>query len=95
MLQHLSIELLAAFKKLGQRGRKQLYTDKRALWAKNSAIAGSNETLITGMKAMYDAVLSRLALADSDVQVIYVSGMATSPYGFKEMPHCIAPVSLW
>ena len=71
-----------------------LYTEKRALGAKDSAIAGCNDTLIAGMKAMYDAALSRLALADSDVKTIYASGMATSPYGFEEIPHCIAPVSI-
>ncbi len=71
-----------------------LYSVRRALGAKDSAIAGNNEALIAGMKTMYDAALSALSLKDADVVQIYASGMATSPYGFEEIPHCEAPVTV-
>ncbi len=71
-----------------------LYTARRALGAKDSAIAGNNEALIAGMKAMYNTALSALSFKDADVVQIYASGMATSPYGFEEVPHCEAPVTV-
>lgn len=71
-----------------------LYTARQALGAKDSAIAGNNNALIAGMKVMYDTALSALSLTDADVAAIYASGMATSPYGFEEIPHCEAPVTV-
>ncbi|WMJ83521.1 2-dehydro-3-deoxygalactonokinase [Oscillospiraceae bacterium LTW-04] len=76
------------------RALNALYTARRALGAKDSAIVGNNSALIAGMKEMYDAALQALSLNDADVVQIYASGMATSPYGFEEIPHCTVPVTV-
>ena len=67
---------------------------KRAVGSKDSAIAGTNRVLIEGMKALYDQVLAANSLTDGDVEAIYASGMVTSPYGLKEVPHLVLPMTV-
>lgn len=50
--------------------------------------------LIEGMKALYDQVLAANSLTDGDVEAIYASGMVTSPYGLKEVPHLVLPMTV-
>ena len=70
------------------------YTVKKAVGSKDSAIAGSNRVLIEGMKELYDDVLSANALEEGDIDAIYASGMITSPYGLKEVPHLVLPLTV-
>ncbi len=70
------------------------YTVKKAVGSKDSAIAGSNRVLIEGMKELYDDVLSANALEEGDIDAIYASGMITSPYGLKEVPHLALPLTV-
>ncbi|HIT65743.1 MAG TPA: 2-dehydro-3-deoxygalactonokinase [Candidatus Merdisoma merdipullorum] len=70
-----------------------VYRKKAAVGSKDSAIAGSNRVLIEGLKGLYDAALEELGLQEEDIGEIYASGMVTSPYGLKEVPHMILPVT--
>lgn len=70
------------------------YVAKKAVGSKDSAIAGSNRVLIEGLYALYCDVLAANGLADSDITTLYASGMVTSPYGLKEVPHLILPLSV-
>lgn len=70
------------------------YTIKKAVGSKDSAIAGSNRVLIDGMKELYDEVLAANFLSDGDIADIYASGMVTSPYGLKEIPHLVLPLTV-
>ncbi len=70
------------------------YMSKKAVGSKDSAIAGSNRVLIEGMKALYDEVLAANTLEDADIQALYSSGMVTSPYGLKEVPHLTLPLTV-
>ena len=70
------------------------YMAKKTVGSKDSAIAGSNRVLIEGMKALYDEVLAANKLDDNDIQSIYSSGMVTSPYGLKEVPHLPLPLTV-
>lgn len=67
---------------------------KKEVGSKDSAIAGSNRVLIDGMKSLYDQILRDNALTDGDVGAIYASGMVTSPYGLKEVPHLLLPLTV-
>lgn len=70
------------------------YVAKKAVGSKDSAIAGSNQVLIEGMKALYDQVLAENGLEEKDISAIYASGMITSPYGLKEIPHLPLPLTV-
>lgn len=67
---------------------------KKTVGSKDSAIAGSNQVLIQGLKELYDEILSENALQDADITAIYASGMITSPYGLKEIPHLTIPITV-
>lgn len=70
------------------------YVTKKAVGSKDSAIVGSNQVLIQGMKELYDHVLAINSLGVEDIQAIYASGMVTSPYGLKEIPHLVLPLKI-
>lgn len=70
------------------------YVAKKAVGSKDSAIAGSNQVLIEGMKSLYDQVLAENGLEEKDISAIYASGMITSPYGLKEIPHLPLPLTV-
>ena len=69
-------------------------TEKKAVGSRDSAIAGSSAVLIAGMKELYDRILGSAGITGEDIRAIYASGMVTSPYGLKEVPHSIAPLSV-
>lgn len=60
--------------------------------SKDSSITGNNWVLLEGLKQMYDAVLARNGLTDANISNLYASGMVTSPFGIKEVPHLKVPV---
>ncbi len=67
---------------------------KREVGSKDSAIAGSNRVLIQGLKELYDEILANNSLKPTDISAIYASGMITSPYGLKEIPHLPIPITV-
>ncbi|KXL53447.1 2-keto-3-deoxy-galactonokinase [Anaerotignum neopropionicum] len=65
---------------------------------KDSAISGSNEILLQGLKKGYDDILKHNGVLDSWVTQICLSGMVTNPFGIIEVPHISTPVGyqkLW
>lgn len=62
--------------------------------SRNSATAAGSKTLTSGLYEVYTMLLIRNKLTDSDVESIYASGMVSSPYGIKEIPHVPTPVSI-
>ena len=70
------------------------YVAKKAVGSKDSAIAGSNRVLIEGMRALHDQVLAENGLGEENISAIYASGMITSPYGLKEVPHLPLPLTV-
>jgi len=50
--------------------------------------------LLKGLKELYEAVLLKNGLNDKDISSIYASGMLTSPFGIKEIPHLKVPVGI-
>lgn len=61
---------------------------------KDSSIAGSNLVLLKGLKELYDGLLKNNMLEESQVSGVYASGMITSSFGVKEVPHLPTPISL-
>jgi len=66
---------------------------KRAIGSKDSSIAGSNTVLLKGLKGLFDDLLYKNSITESMVADVYASGMVTSPFGIKEVPHISTPVS--
>lgn len=69
-------------------------TKKYPVGSKDSAISGSNKILI---EKLYELLLEILLANDIEykqISEIYASGMITSKFGLKEIPHLIAPASL-
>jgi len=50
--------------------------------------------LLEGLKELYDMMLGRNSLKDEDISAIFASGMVTSPFGIKEVPHLKVPVTI-
>lgn len=67
---------------------------KRNIGSKDVSIARDHTVLIEGLKELYDQLLRKNELTDTDVRGIYASGMVTGPFGIKEVPHVSTPVSL-
>lgn len=70
------------------------YMDKVNVGSKNSAIAGNNRMITEAICQLYKSVLKKNELTDNDITEVYASGMVTSPYGLKEIPHLNVPVSV-
>lgn len=70
--------------------------DKREkeVGSKDVAIENDKKMLKIEMKRIYREILDSNNLADEDIAEIYASGMVTSKFGFKEVPHIPVPVSL-
>lgn len=71
------------------------YTEKKNIGSKDSSIAGDNIVLIRGLKELYDGMLQATGIEESRIEEdIYASGMVTSPYGLKEIPHLVIPTTV-
>lgn len=71
-----------------------LYVKKKNVGSRNSSIEGSNRVLIEGLYELYVNLLNENNLTEEDIVAIYMSGMITSPYGMKEVPHLKVPLSI-
>lgn len=65
---------------------------RRAVGSRDSAIAGSSRVLIEALGELGDEVLERAGTGRESVAGIYASGMVTSPYGLREVPHLNLPL---
>lgn len=70
-----------------------IYAKKKNIGSKDSAIAGSNVVLLEGLWKLYKDALQETGLKETDIKDIYASGMVTSPYGLKEIPHLTLPAA--
>jgi len=71
-----------------------LYVDKKNVGSRDSSIAGSNKVLIEGLYELYTTLLKENDLTEENIENIYISGLITSPYGMKEVPHKIVPITV-
>ncbi|MCI5481794.1 MAG: 2-dehydro-3-deoxygalactonokinase, partial [Lachnospiraceae bacterium] len=71
-----------------------LYVDKKNVGSRNSSIEGSNRVLIEGLYELYTKLMNEKNLKEEDIENIYMSGMITSPYGMKEVPHLVLPLTV-
>jgi len=63
-----------------------------AVGTKDSAIAGDNAVLLRGLKRLYNELLLKNGLSDSDISEIWLSGMVTNSFGIREVPHMSLPL---
>jgi len=66
---------------------------KNAIGSKDSSIAGSNLVLLKELKRLFDDLIHTNNIDERHISDIYASGMVTSPFGIKEVPHVSTPVS--
>ncbi len=74
-------------------GSEILGSDKKEIGSKDTSIAEENLILVEELKNMYDGLLKKHHLMDSDIKDIFASGMVTSPFGIKEVPHVSLPIT--
>ena len=67
---------------------------KKNVGVKDTAITGSNEVLINGLKELFNDVLKMSNINMSEIKIILSSGMITSELGIKEIPHISAPCNI-
>ena len=72
-----------------------LHVNKKNVGSKDSGkqLPGNNRVLIQGMKELYDEAIKEMQFSKEDIASIYASGMVTSPYGLKEVPHLELPLT--
>lgn len=70
------------------------YTNKKNIGSKDSSITGGNFVLIQGLKELYDEMLLSTGIREEQIERIYASGMVTSPFGLKEIPHLVIPTTV-
>lgn len=76
-------------------GNRLIAQAQKGIGSKDSAAAGTNTVLIDGLYALYSELLANNGVSDSQVEELLLSGMVTSPYGIKEVPHAVAPISFF
>lgn len=64
---------------------------KKMVGARDSAISGSNRVWVSSLFEMYQSLLKEKNISDNEVSDIFLSGMITSVYGIKEVPHIVLP----
>ena len=67
--------------------------NKCAVGAKDSAKAQDKDFHVKLLYGLYADTLQQQGISDTDVESIYMSGMVTTKYGVREVPHCLLPVS--
>ena len=74
------------------KGKQSVDTIIANVGTKDSAISGSNDVLLSGLKEIYDRVLEKNSLQERDIESIWLSGMVTNPFGIIEVVHISTPV---
>ena len=65
----------------------------KAIGSRNVAITGTSLVLAQTMGELYQESLKQFHLTHEDIACVYASGMVTSAFGLKEVPHLEVPVS--
>lgn len=73
-------------------GQRLVDTAAEGVGTKDSAINGSNDVLINGMKKCCDILLDRNGITYDAIDSIWSSGMVTNPFGIKEVQHVSTPI---
>ncbi|CUQ34082.1 2-keto-3-deoxy-galactonokinase [Hungatella hathewayi] len=60
--------------------------------SRDSALHQDRTVLISALKQLYDQLLTKSGITDTQVAEIYMSGMISSPSGLKEIEHLSTPV---
>lgn len=71
-----------------------LDSKKYPIGSKDSAVHGSNEILVNKLYELLLEILNKNNIEYNQVYEIYASGMITSKFGLKEIPHLTTPVSI-
>lgn len=61
--------------------------------SRDSALHNDNTVLVRELRHIYDEVLARQGISETDIRAIYMSGMISSPNGLVEIEHLSTPVS--
>lgn len=67
---------------------------KHKIGTVDNVLSGNKETLLKGLKVLYDELLEQCDLKDSEIDGVYMSGMATSKNGVLEVPYLETPVTV-
>lgn len=73
-------------------GKPSGYVSK-VVGTKDSSLSGGNDILLAGLREIYDVLIDRNGLFERDIESVWISGMATSPFGITEIPHMTMPVN--
>lgn len=73
---------------------KILSSNNRNVGAKDVSINKHNKVLLDAMYEIYTDSIKEAGITSDDVSDIYASGMITSPFGLKEVPHMCVPVDV-
>ena len=60
--------------------------------SRDSALHQDRTVLISALKQLYDQLLTKSGITDTQIAEIYMSGMISSPSGLKEIEHLSTPV---
>lgn len=63
--------------------------------SRDSALKKDNSLLISFLKQLYDDLLKKACLDDSQIHEIYMSGMISSPSGLVEVEHLSTPITIY
>ncbi len=63
--------------------------------SRDSALKRDNSLLISFLKQLYDDLLKKACLDDSQIHEIYMSGMISSPSGLVEVEHLSTPITIY
>lgn len=67
---------------------------RKSVGSRDVSVTGSNTLLLENLYSIYNDLLNGNKLQDDDIAEIYASGMVTSPFGIKEVPHLSTPLSI-
>ncbi|SDM34099.1 2-keto-3-deoxy-galactonokinase [Halarsenatibacter silvermanii] len=76
------------------KGLRVLDQMKKKIGSKDVAIEDDQKLLKREIKKLYRNIKADNSLKDKDIEEIYLSGMVTSKFGFKEVPHIPTPVTI-
>lgn len=68
--------------------------EKKSIGSKDVVISGNRSLLLSAMKEMLENAFKHTGYDAHHISDIYASGMVTSPFGIKEIPHVEIPVSV-
>ncbi len=70
------------------------YYKKMKIGSKDVSINNNNYSLLSNIKKLYEDLLEKNKLKSNNIDEIFISGMATSIFGLKNINHISTPVSI-